>query len=452
MMYQLMIFEQILKIHDSHIVLSKLILLSGNNEIKVNTQMKRARMYLSLLSLLMLMLFVMPAQAAIWKAENTWDSEWENRYREWVSENWKEDFFMNPDKPLYYKLEHDCADAVYLMRLIFAYENSLPFVINNMHGKGDISNTMRTWDRLPPNKRMRRFMDYVSDMTSTQTLKHDTYPVALSDIRPGDVYVTPGVHSYQIVNITETGIAEVTSSTTPKAPRYLARYESFPFYVPEDTKRMSDGYRRFKQPKNLHKSMQKQPDFSDEQYRVAEEVNHNYVGFTDIISSKLGTRKEKPAEKSLRLLTALCMYSNDRGVYVYDALYHLQEIRGKGRRCLNRTEYDNFSTPTRDKRLRQFFDAVRQHIKTSYHLDKNSHSQRWAAALFSEKEPHPRDLQQLNKFCKVELSLQSGYFMSLRELREKSDAGVLVSNPNAPLDYRWGITTEPPYKASCPTY
>jgi len=413
---------------------------------------KITRKIFSLISILALGLFVLPAQASVWNAENEWDSEWETRYRDWVKESWKEDFFMNPDKPLYYKISHDCADAVYLMRVIFSYENKLPLVINNIHKKGDITNKMKTWDNLPPHKRMRRFMDYVADMTSTQTLKNDTYPIALADIRPGDIYVSPGIHSYQIVNITEAGIAEVMASTTPKAPRYLSRYESFPFYVPEDTQRMSDGYRRFKQPKNIHKKMQDQPDFSDEQYRVADAVDHNYVGFTDAISAKLGTRKEKPAEKSLRLLMALCMYSNDRGVYVYDALYHIKEMRQKGRKCMTRSEYDSFSTPTRDKRLGQFFDAVRQHIKSSYHKDKNSPSQRWAAAIFSEKPPRPRDLQELDKFCKVELSLQSGYFMSLRELREKADAGVLVSDPNAPLDYRWGITTEPPYKAKCPTY
>ena len=415
--------------------------------------MKITRKVFSLIGLLLVLLsFISPVKASVWKNENTWDSDWEARYREWVNKEWKEDILMNPNKPIYYKISHDCADAVYLMRLIFSYENRLPFVINNAHGKGDISNSMKTWDRLPPSKRVRRFMDYVTDMTSTQTLAHDTYPIALADILPGDIYVSPGIHSYQIVNITKTGIAEVMASTTPKAPRYLSRYESFPFYVPEDTKRMTDGYRRFKEPQNIHKRMQDQPGFSDEQYRVADEVEHNYVKFTDIVSSKLGIRKEKPAEKSLRLLMALCMYANDRGVYVYDALYHIKEMRAKGRKCMTRSEYDSFSTPTRDKRLKQFFDAVREHIKSSYSKDKHSPPQRWAAAIFSEKPPLPRDLQELDKFCKVELSLQSGYFMSLRELRIKSDEGVLISDPNAPLDYRWGITTEPPYKAKCPTY
>jgi hypothetical protein len=391
---------------------------------------------------------------------------------------------MNEATPLYYKLSHDCADAVYLMRLVFSYENQLPFVINNAHEKGDISNTMNKWNRLSADKRVRKFMDYVTDMTSTKTLKNDTYPIALGDIKPGDLYVSPGVHSYQIVNITNTGIAEVMASTTPKAPRPLSHYESFPFYVPEDSKNMSDGYRRFKQPTNIHKHITKQPGFSSEQYKIADSVEQNYVGFTDVISKKLrdtaradvekaleiakesgdskkvgelnklqkSIRKEKPAEKSERLITALCMYANDRGAYVYDAQYHLLEMKKKGRSCMTKTEYDNFSTPGRDKRLTKFFKAVGDHIADNYQKDKTSHAQRWAAAIFSEKEPQPLDLKELNAFCKVEMSLQSGFFITLRELRKKSEAGELVSDPNAPLDYRWGITTEPKYKAKCPTY
>jgi len=40
----------------------------------------------------------------------------------------------------------------------------------------------------------------------------------------------------------------------------------------------------------------------------------------------------------------------------------------------------------------------------------------------------------------------------LRELREKVDEGSLVSDPHAPIDYRWGIRTDPPYEPTCPTY
>jgi hypothetical protein len=58
--------------------------------------------------------------AAVWKAENKWDDVWEKRYQHWVKNNWTEEFFMDEKKPIYYKYSHDCADAVYAMRLIFS--------------------------------------------------------------------------------------------------------------------------------------------------------------------------------------------------------------------------------------------------------------------------------------------------------------------------------------------
>jgi len=390
--------------------------------------------------------------AMVWKAENTWDAVWEKRYQHWVKNNWTEEFFMNEKKPIYYKFSHDCAGAVYAMRLVFAYEYKLPFVVNNPSKRGrTISNGKTRWDKFPEPKRVRKFMDYVANMTSTRSLANDTYPIALDDIKPGDVYVAPDVHSYQIVNITDTGIAEVMSSTTPKAPRYLDRIPSFPFYVPEDYKNKTDGYRRFKQPQNIRKSAKKQPDYNIEQYDIAQAVKQDYVKFTDIIASALGSRSEKPDEKTLRLLIAMCMYANDRSIYVYDALWHLQKIRKKGRRCMTRSEYNNYSTPSRDRRLKAFFNAVKNHYEKNNKYKHWTQPQRWAKALFSVETPRPAEVAELNKFCKVQMSLGEEYFIPLRELRQNLSSGRVISDPHAPLEYRWGAQTKP-YKASCKTY
>jgi len=394
----------------------------------------------------------LPAQAMVWKSVNTWDKVWENRYQNWVKNNWTEDFFMNEKKPIYYKFSHDCADAVYAMRLVFSYEYKLPFVINNASRPGrTISNGMTRWDKYPRSVRVRKFMEYVADMTSTKTLAHDTYPIALDDIKPGDIYAAPGKHSYQIVNITINGVAEVMSSTTPKAPRFLDRIPSFPFYVPEDYKHKRDGYRRFIQPQNIRKPLKKQPGYSIEQYDIAKAVNYNYVRFTDIIASALGKRQERPDEKTLRLMIALCMYANDRAVYVYDALWHLQEMKKKGRRCMTRAEYDNFSTPSRDRRLKAFFNAVKNHYERNAKYKPWTQPQRWAKTLFSLRQPPPAEVKKLNEFCMVQMSLGEKYFISLRELRQNIAAGKVISDPHAPLEYRWGAQTKP-YRPRCKTY
>ena len=409
----------------------------------------------SVLFLLSMVILPMTASAEVWPNENVWDDVWEGRYRDWVRTNWKDDIFMDPSKPIYYEFENDCADAVYAMRLVFSFENRLPFIINNRDKAGKIiSNSMSTWDNLSPPQRVRQFMNYVADMTSSESLRNDTYPIALNDIKPGDIYVAPGVHSYQIVNVTDTGIAEVMASTTPKQARYLLRTPSFPFYVPED-KRFGDGYRRFKQPQNVMKPANQQPGYSEEQFQVAAGVQLDYVAFTDVISKKLGKRVESPDEKTQRLLLALCMYANDRSVYVYDALWYLQKIRNEGRHCMNAKEYNDHSTPGRDKRLHLFFDSIRRHLDRVGRFDPRSQPARWAKAVFSNDEPPPQEMKFLNDFCQVQMTLvddgQPNYYMSLRELRQNVEAGSLVSDPHAPLAHRWGIIKQP-FVSDCPTY
>ncbi len=410
------------------------------------------RVYLKGVFSLFFIIYCSSAYSMIWKSENTWNDVWEKRYQHWVKNNWTEEFFMNEKKPMYYKFSHDCADATYAMRLIFSYEYKLPFVIHNPAKRGKtITNGMTSWDKYSEPKRVRKFMDYVANVTSTRSLARDTFPVALNDIKPGDIYAAPDVHSYQIVNITDTGVAEVMSSTTPKAPRFLDRIPSFPFYVPEDHKGKKDGYRRFIQPQNIRKSLKRQPGYSDEQFKLAKLVKYDYVRFTNIIASALGKRKEEADAKTLRLLIAMCMYANDRSVYVYDALYKLQQMKNKGRKCMTRTEYNNYSTPSRDRRLKAFFNAVKNHYERNSKYKHWTQPQRWAKALFSPAEPPPAEVKELNKFCLVQMSLGEKYFMPLRDLRRNLASGKIISDPHAPLEYRWGAQTSP-YKARCKTY
>nr|CAA6829699.1 MAG: Unknown protein [uncultured Thiotrichaceae bacterium] len=391
------------------------------------------------------------ANADVWQAQNRWDDNWERRYQHWVKTQWTEDIFMNPSKPPLYKYETDCSDASYAMRLIFSFENRLPFVVNDPSRPGQlISNRKSTWDNLSQGHRLRMFLDFMADMTSTKSLSQDTFPVALNDIKPGDIYVAPGVHSYQIVNVTETGIAEVMASTTPKKSRHLLKTPSFPFYVPED-KQMLDGYRRFKTPANILRPAHQQPGYSEEQFRLAADLGFDYVKFTDIVARKLGRRPELPDEKTTRLLLALCMYANDRSVYVYDALWHLQKIRREGRHCMTQREYDDFSTPSRDKRLGLFFSSIRHHIERIGRFDPNSRPARWAKAVFSNDQPPQSEMEHLNQFCMVQLTLGEELYMPLRELRENLERGRLVSDPHAPLQYRWGIARNA-YRAECRTY
>lgn len=133
------------------------------------------------------------AQAAVWSSQNVWSQAQEDRYSLWVVENFKADIFSNPKNP-WYGISTDCADAVYAARIIFAYENSLPVAFTNIENmKRSLTNSMTNWDRLPEKDRVRKFIQLVSDLTSTQTLGHDTVPVAIQRefVRPGAIFLNP---------------------------------------------------------------------------------------------------------------------------------------------------------------------------------------------------------------------------------------------------------------------
>ncbi len=406
------------------------------------------------LNLLLAISFFSTAHAAVWQAENSWDDQWERKYQQWVQTSWTPDKFMDGRNPDYFLIPHDCADAVYLMRLIFAYENQLPFVIKNPRNiRKLITNKMKKWDRVrDKNKRLRRFISYINREVGTKSIANDTYPVKLADIKPGDIYVAPGSHSYQIRQITETGVPVIMSSTTPASPKYLTQLTSFPFFIPED-KNKKDGYRRFIQPQNIRKALKKQPGYSEEQFEIAALGNHNFISFTDVMAKRLGKRPETQEERSERVVNALCSFAKERTAYVTSAVYYMENIRKHTKRqCMDAEEYDYYSTPSRDKRLKRFFEEVR---RATLAKGQESDPDKWSAlrvakAIF-EAKPNTRDLRDLNYFCQIPIVEEGEKEISLRQLWVSLANKRVSSDPNAPLDARWGLASKP-YQSSCKVY
>ncbi|MEO1331207.1 MAG: hypothetical protein AAFW46_16275, partial [Pseudomonadota bacterium] len=159
------------------------------------------------------------ASAQIWIEERQWTPEWEARYQAYVEGDWGADVTHEPEDKALFGLELDCADAVYAMRIVFAYRHKLPFAINDPRGRRRLlSNRSTDWDALRQTfvveddetgafrverggplgeiEKLRRFIDDVNTWTTTQSLANDTYPIALSEVRPGDVYLVPGSHAF----------------------------------------------------------------------------------------------------------------------------------------------------------------------------------------------------------------------------------------------------------------
>jgi len=410
--------------------------------------------------LLMLLIVItsfsgMSLQADVWKVENKyWNSDWEVKYQKWVAENWKPDFFLSKQRPQYYGFSHDCADAIYLMRAIFAYENKLPFKIHNIMQKGKyLGNHMKNWDKLPEDKRFRAFAAYMIDRVGTRTFPDDTYPIELAQIKAGDLYVEPGTHSYAMTGVTETGITAIMSSTTPASPKMMIQLYSFPFFIPHDDVNMSDGYRRFKWPRNIDKPMQQQPGFSNEQWVLAKKVNLDYIPFTDEIAKKLRRRPEPLEEKTMRLLHSLCSFAKERVNYVNDGLKYVTKLRAEGKRqCLTAAEYDQYSTPSRDKRLKRFFLEVEKIAYQGGALKEDEvNAQILARTIFHPELPDGL-IKELDEFCG--LAIYPGddkKHINLRQLWDSFKQEKIVSDPHASFEQRWGLAKEK-YVPVCKTY
>jgi hypothetical protein len=415
---------------------------------------------LLLIPMLLLSFWSASLQAQVWKAENTWSNAWEVKYQNWVMKKWKPNFFMDPNSQQYYRVPHDCADAIYLMRLVFSYEHKLPFVINNSNKPSQLlTNSMKRWDSLPEHQRLRQFMLYINDRVGTRSLFRDTFPIALSQIRAGDLYVEPGSHSYEIIAITDTGITVIMSSTTPASPKMMIQLYAYPFFIPKDKKNMTDGYRRFKWPGNIRKPMQQQPGFSDEQYRIAAETEYNYVAFTDIIAKKLRRRPEPITEKTKRVLVGLCSFAKERVNYVNDGLNYLHKLRSKRdghgrsvRSCMNAKEYDYYSTPSRDKRLKRYFQEVLNIAYAGGVIKEGGITpQLMARAIFHDKVP-PEIKRALDQHCRIAAYPHDDRkYINLRQLWNNITNDKISSDPHAPYENRWGLTDKP-YEKQCRTF
>ncbi len=393
------------------------------------------------------------AGAAVWKVEHKWDDSWDLKYSQWMAENWKTDFFMNPDRPAFYKMKHDCGDAPYFSRIAFASEHKLPFVIHDPLRKGKrLSQATRKFDHIKdPVKRLRAFMDFIAGRVSTRSLAADTYPIALKSLRPGDIYLSPGNHVYQIVGITDTGVPTVLSSTTPRKVRYLLYFRGFPMFVPSDAKGQTDGYRRFRRPQDLDKPFSKLPDYSSEQYKVAKAAGYRFQKFSNTLKILLGKRPESSKEAIRRMVNEMCNLVRERKDYVDEGFDYLQKIRAKGRRCMNKDEYYHYSTVSRDMRLGAFFSQNRREMNHFAMQGADPEGMRILRAIFQPEEPTPQMAQRLRRLCTVASEVPDYPLLDLRDVWLAIWTGKLVSDPNAPLEHRWGIAGEE-WEPSCPVY
>jgi hypothetical protein len=393
-------------------------------------------------------MYVAQVEAKVWITRENWNADWETRYAEWSRKVWNERFFADSPSAAYHRLSVDCADAVYSKRLIFARENGLPFAIQDPTG-GDLplSNEMERWDGLPDeDQRVRAFLHFIHGIASTFSLPNDTYPAAVTPhaIRGGTVLLTDreNSHAYSVTEITSVGFPILIYASVP-ASVGLFTQRGFPppsYLFPHgNTPASKAGFLNFRHPEHLGLPSFRVPGYSEQQYRFSLE------DWEFEVQTRLASETEPPASRLQRLLDEACARTRDRVDVVQKALQVLAAKPANS--CMSAADFANYSTPHRDARMEAALHVIRKSRQALTVRDQQQLS------LESLKLADDIVAKTANSnFCPIEYA--PGQFLTLAQVAKRNSAKSLSSNPNDPLDYRWGEHTEGvgPRGLSCPTY
>ncbi len=393
--------------------------------------------------------------STIWKTERNWyekNNIWETKFSEWVqSDDLRRDLFVNPESP-YNGIAVDCADVMYLLRAIFSYENGLDFIV--LHPlytwgphKKYYTNLNNSWNYLPREERFVAFLKHLADNFGTQSLAHhDSFSIAPEDIRPGDFFMfekqlDPNSeiitrHAFMIKNVTPTGLFDIIYSTQTardegKQMYYKKNHMFSPILAPEKKKW---GFKRFKKPTDYYRPKSAIKAYNNMQYDIVAENDGAF--FFAYIQSKLQTEKENPEKKTTRLFNDLCERMNGRVEAVNDALSYKQKIN---ERCMNASEYDIYSTPLRDGRIKGAFNIAKYFVNEVEEDEEITIENPLYAHLYNifQEDVETVDLDLLKEQCPVNYSEEES--MDLNEVYSKIVSEEFSSNPNDDIYARWGI-------------
>lgn len=386
------------------------------------------------------------AHAAVWETKNQWDENWEKAYGAWVEKEWDAKFFTK-NTPLKNSIV-DCADTVYAMRTYFASQNGLPFVMKDPTTRAGklVSNEMTRWDAKPQDQRVRSFIQYIFGLASTASLPADTYPVAISraTLGSGSMAQTDAAnhHSWTVKKFSETGIPHLVFGSRPARTLLYDRYE-FPnrdFIFPRGIRAETNaGFKNFRQPSGVGLPVSQVPGFSLEQYQIPAN------GWAKAMQKKMQTIEETAEQRAQRILTEACKGAKERVENVTEGVKFNDSI---GARCMNAQEYDDYSTPNRDSRMKATFQDLADAFKSASNGKNLSNKTRSQIQSVLSGQASA-----INAAATCVVQVSPTLKLTLGQIYDLSIGDKLSNNPHDPLSMRWGQEKGPSAKAkSCPVY
>ncbi len=387
--------------------------------------------------LLVLSLFFLSSlsQAKVWEAAKTWDSTSEAAWQTWIkSTSVQKDFFIKEGP--WKGLKLDCADTVYALRIIFAYENKLPFKIAS-----GISNQSTIVDKKPVGlARVRAFIEYVSDNNGALDLATgDSYPVAINDIKSGDIFVTEWRlnnqsirHTHVIKDVSPFGYFHLIYGTTPAQSRVMSEIFGMPLSSIEGS---PWGFKRFRQPQDYGKTPKAQ---SLEQYEILKQIGPEL--FFDEIQKHLAQIPEGIGDRIDRQMKNLCGLLNNRAVIVQESLDFVRSINN---RCVNDKEFDLYSTSTRDSRMANgikmlIHDWQRLSTEGGFHEASLTHQMAMDYLSGNDRSEYART--QLLGLCSIRFG--ETVDIDLKTFFDDYQNGRISSHPNDSIEARWGLSEQ----------
>ncbi len=292
----------------------------------------------------------------LWEATEKWNWEWEKKYSEWVRANVNKKFFADHNLPA------DCADAAYAFRWIFSRINKLPAANHLANGQWITHETYRkSWSRYPKHEdwqqdqRFLRALNDILDTTYTHSLMRDSYPVAINpeSFREGihHLHLSYSSGHTRIVN-------EVNANSSTKiplkliwatVPRDLANLTEGGFWDSHSPEKNVSGFLRILWPirsgsRWVFEKKENIPHYSEEQY------DENFKGEEPSFALAL-IKKIAPNFDPILIYEngkKLILDSIDQRIKIVEDGYAICSQQD----CSEGTEnYENWSTPSRDKRL-----------------------------------------------------------------------------------------------------
>lgn len=417
--------------------------------------------------LLILLLACLPklAHAAVWEDTEIWNKDWENKYSQWIENEYSDDFFLRGHLK---NIPIDCADAVYLPRLYFSYLNKLPFVISDLHAE-NLFYTNRTdkYDSMTDEiDRLRAFAIYIGNNVGASHIATDTYPVEINkdNIRPGTIwsFASPDhvkswkkntdpnktplgpSHAVNVKEITQYGVLNLIGASSPREVKRLTTSAEFTILP---TSEVGSGLRNWKWPEHYQMPEKDIPDYNSEQYsplfarseivsgkQQIQNGSSNIVKWSREVYRRLGSETEDKDAYLSRMTKNFCTYVQARVPIVMKG----EELRlTLNNKCMNERQADDYSTPTRDSAIKKSLDklvnggAFLNSLKYAFGFKSKN--------IFESLRPY------LEACGSLEIS--PGHNVDFVEIARRAAKGNLSSDPNQSFETRWGEA--PVIKSDC---